>query len=273
GIVDELRIYNSALSASQIQQIYEATLTSIVVTPANSSIAAGATQQFTATGDYSDGSQQNLTNSVTWNSSSTAVATISSSGMATGVATGSTTIQATSGSINGSTGLTVTPPPTLVSIAVTPANSSVAAERTLQFTATGTYSDGSQQNLTSSVSWTSTNTAAATISTTGLATGVATGSTTIQAASGSINGSTGLTVTPAPTLVSIAVTPANPSIASGATQQFTATGTYSDGIQQNLTSSVGWTSTNTAVATISSAGLATGVTTGSTTIQATSGSI
>ena len=273
GIVDELRIYNSALSASQIQQIYEATLTSIVVTPANSSIAAGATQQFTATGDYSDGSQQNLTNSVTWNSSSTAVATISSSGLATGVATGSTTIQATSGSINGSTGLTVTPPPTLVSIAVTPANSSVAAERTLQFTATGTYSDGSQQNLTSSVSWTSTNTAAATISTTGLATGVATGSTTIQAASGSINGSTGLTVTPAPTLVSIAVTPANPSIASGATQQFTATGTYSDGIQQNLTSSVGWTSTNTAVATISSTGLATGVTTGSTTIQATSGSI
>src|SRR5208337_3018436 len=99
-----------------------------------------------------------------------------------------------------------------------------------------------------------------------------TGSTTIQASSGSISGSTGLTVTP-PTLVSIAVTPANPSIVNGATQPFTATGTHSDGSQQNLTSSVSWTSTNTGVATISSTGLATAVATGSTTIQATTGLI
>jgi hypothetical protein len=85
-------------------------------------------------------------------------------------------------------------------------------------------------------------------------------------------GSTNVTVT-APVLVSIAVTPANPSITKSATQQFTATGTYSDSSTQNLTSSVTWSSTNTAVATITSGGLATGVATGSTTIRATSGSI
>ena len=45
---------------------------------------------------------------------------------------------------------------------------------------------------------------------------------------------------PPPTLTSIAVTPASPSIVTGATQQFTATGTYSDGSTQNLTNQVTW---------------------------------
>ena len=273
GQVDDLRIYSRALSAAEIQQLFQAgsaSLASIAVTPANSSIAKGATQQFTATGTYNDNSTQNLTSSVTWSSTNTAAAMIGSGGLATGVGTGTTTISAASGSINGSATLTVTAP-TLVSIAVTPANPSIAKGATQQFAATGTYSDNSTQNLTSSVSWSSTNTAVATISSAGLATAAGTGTATISAASGSISGSTNLSVTA--TLVSIAVTPTNPSISQGGTQQFTATGTYSDGGTLNLTSSVTWTSTNTTVATISSGGLASGVAQGTTTIQAKSGSI
>jgi hypothetical protein len=83
-------------------------LVSIAVTPANPSITAGGQQQFTATGTYSDGSHQDLTNSATWTSSIPSVATISGTGLATGVAVGTTTIQATSGSIYGTTTLTVT---------------------------------------------------------------------------------------------------------------------------------------------------------------------
>src|SRR6202030_1773288 len=190
GEMDDLRIYNRALSANEIQQLYQAgsaSLVSIAVTPASPSIAMGATQQFTATGTYSDNSTQNLTSSVTWSSTNVAVATITSAGLATGVGTGSTTISAVSGSISGITNLTVTAP-VLVSIAVTPANPSIAKNATQQFTATGTYSDNSTQNLTSSVTWSSTNTAVATITSAGLATGVGTGSTTISAASGSISG-------------------------------------------------------------------------------------
>ena len=125
GEMDDLRIYNQALSAAEIQQLYQAgnaSLVSIAVTPANPSIAKGATQQFTATGTYSDNSTQNLTSSVTWSSTSTSVATITSGGLATGVGTGSTMISATSGSINGSTNLTVTAP-VLVSIARDPGES------------------------------------------------------------------------------------------------------------------------------------------------------
>ena len=84
------------------------TLQSIAVTPANPSIGKGLTQQFTATGTYSDSSTQNLTSQVTWASATPAVATINTTGLATAVNTGTSTISATLGAVTGSTVLTVT---------------------------------------------------------------------------------------------------------------------------------------------------------------------
>ncbi len=80
---------------------------SIVVTPATSTISTGTTQSFTATGTYSNGSTQNLTSQVAWTSSSASVATINSTGLATAGNPGSTTISATLGTVTGSTTLTV----------------------------------------------------------------------------------------------------------------------------------------------------------------------
>jgi Bacterial Ig-like domain (group 2) len=78
----------------------EVTLQSIAVTPLSPSIAAGNTQQFTATGTYSDNSTKNITGSVTWASSNPLFATIASTtGLATGVALGTTEITATLGSV------------------------------------------------------------------------------------------------------------------------------------------------------------------------------
>ena len=90
------------------------------------------------------------------------------------------------------------PPATLQSIALTPANPTNVVGASQQFTATGTYSDSSTQNLTSQVTWVSSNTAAATISSGGLATAVAPGTTTISAALAGVTGSTLLTVHAAP---------------------------------------------------------------------------
>ena len=90
-------------------------------------------------------------------------------------------------------------------------------------------------------------------------------------------GGGGSTSTPTVTLASIAVTPANPGIAWGGTQQFTATGTYSDSTTQDITTSVTWSSSNTDVATISntsgSNGLATSFTAGATDVSASLGSV
>ena len=253
-----------------------ATLVSIAVTPANPSVAKGTTQQFAATGTYSDNSTQNLTGSVTWSSATTTVATISTAGLASGVGTGTSTIKATSGTIFGSTLLTVTAP-TLVSIAVTPANPSIIKGSTQQFAATGTYSDNSTQDLTSSVTWSPGTTTVATISAAGLASGAGVGTSTIKATSGTVSGSTLLTVT-APSLQSITVSPATASVAKGATQQFTATGHFSDTSTQNLTATVTWSSSSTTIATISNTsgtqGLATGVAAGGpVTITAAQGTI
>ena len=81
-----------------------------------------------------------------------------------------------------------------MSIAVTPADASILPDRDIQFTATGTYSDGSTDDLTSSVTWSSSVPAAATINRVGAATALAVGRTTIEAAWGSINGSATLNV-------------------------------------------------------------------------------
>ena len=262
---------SGSLASSISLTVVAAALKSLAVTPANPAVTKNATEQFTATGTFSDGSVQNLTSSVAWSSATPSVATISSVGLATALDAGSSTIQAVSGSITGTTKLTVTSA-TLSSIAVTPASPSIAKGLTDQLMATGTFSDGTTQNITSSVTWVSLTTGVATISVGGLAKGVGIGSSTIQATSDSLTGSTILSVSAA-TLSSIAVTPPNPAIAQGTTQQFTATGTYSDLSTQNLTNSVTWTSSKTAVATISASGLATSVAAGLSTIQATSGSI
>src|SRR5204863_6974708 len=151
------------------------------------------------------------------------------------------------------------------------ASISIARQTTQQFTAMGTFSDGSTQNLTSTVSWTSSNVASATISssipTGGLALGVAAGVTNITATSGTISGMASLTVTSA-TPVSILVTPASASLPLGLAQQYTAMGTFSDGTSQDVAGVVAWSSSSTSVASITVSGLATARNVGTTTISA-----
>jgi len=156
----------------------------------------------------------------------------------------------------------------------------VAVGNTRQLTATGTESDGSKQNITSFVTWTSSDTTKATIQTTGqttpgAASGVAFGTVTITAtASNGVSGTATLTVTAAPpALVSILVGPVAAYIGVGSTEQFSAVGTYSDGSTKTITSSATWTSSDPDIATVDSAGaakpgLGTGVAVGSATITA-----
>jgi Big-like domain-containing protein len=251
------------------------TLKSIAVTPATPMVAAGLTQQFKATGTYSDNSTQDLTATAAWASSDVLVATITSpGGLATTSVQGSTTIMASVDGVTAIATLTVTAA-VLDSIAVTPANASVPLGTLTQFTATGTYSDGSTQNLTSTATWSSSNTTTATITAAGVATALTlNGTTTITATSGTVSGSTGLTVVAA-TLTSIVISGApTVTIANGTSYQFTAFGFYSDGSKRNITLQVTWASSDTAVATIATGpGRAQAVGKGTTTISATLGSV
>ncbi len=82
-------------------------LNSIVVVPVNPVVLTGGSQQFSATGNYSDASSQDLTSVVVWSSSSPAVAAISVGGVAVGSSPGMTTISASIGGRTGSTALVV----------------------------------------------------------------------------------------------------------------------------------------------------------------------
>jgi uncharacterized protein YjdB len=260
----------ASISQSTTLTVTAPTIVSIAVTPEGQTLAIGIKQQFVATATYSDGTSQDLASGVAWTSSSLAVATIDNSGLATTVAAGSTTITATVGSFTDTTALTVVPAH-LVSIAVSPATQSIAVGTTLQFTAVGSFDDGSTQLLTS-LTWSSSSNGVASVDSTGFATSTGTGTATITATDGSVSGTASLTVTGA-TLVSLAVTPAGSSMAVGTTKQFTATGTFSDSSTQDITTSVVWSSSSAAAATINAQGLASSVATGSTTITATLGAI
>jgi plastocyanin len=89
-------------------------LTSIMVTPANFSMAVGTTEQYMAMGFYADNMMEDVSSQVNWTSSNTSVATISnasvSQGLVTAIAPGATTISASFDGFSGSTALTVTKP-------------------------------------------------------------------------------------------------------------------------------------------------------------------
>ena len=188
-------------------------LTSISVSPTTATIAAGSTQQFTATGKNSLGNPTSP-GTVTWASASTAIATISSSGLATCLAPGSSNISASNGTFGASATLNCSAAP-LASITVTPASASVAVGGTQQFADTAKDSLGNQTSP-GPVTWSSASAAVASISSTGLATCLAPGSSNITATNGSITsnsavltclaGSVALSATPTTTPINTSVT-------------------------------------------------------------------
>ena len=149
----------------------------------------------------------------------------------------------------------------LVSIMVTPANSTLQLSNTQQFRAIGTFGDSSSSDISSSVTWKSSSNHVATISSSGVASASATGTTTITASQGDISGSTNLSVSINGT--GLTVSPSSQTISVGQTVQFTAT------LNGSSVSGVSWSSSRTTIATIDQDGVATGLAVGTTTITAT----
>jgi hypothetical protein len=207
GTVDVIVTVNNVASNAQPFLVIP-TINSIAVTPANGAVPAGIPQKFQAIGTFPDGTRKDVTSSVTWSSSSPQVATVNSVGLASSLMAGSTTIQANIGTLSASANLTVQPP-LLTALAVHPDLGGTIVGGTQQFTAVGTYTDGSTRDVTASAEWNSSNTGVATISAGGLGTGLASGSATVTAASGGISKSASLNVTAAtaPPAITASVSP------------------------------------------------------------------
>jgi hypothetical protein len=169
-------------------------LATITISPANPTIQVGATEGFSALGTFTDGSTLDLTASLSWQSSAVSVATINSTtGAAKAIAVGAAPISATSGSVSGSTTLSVIPA-ALQTVTVTPNPFTTGVGIARKLTATGAYSDGTTADLTSAAVWSTSMPSVASVSG-GIVTGVALGSTTITATVGSSSGTSALSVT------------------------------------------------------------------------------
>ena len=234
------------------------------VTPSASQILAGASTTLQA--EAVDAAGGTITGRpVIWNSSSSAIATVTSTGVVSGVTPGTVTITATIDGVNGSGVVTVLAVP-VASVGVTPASEQVVVGQAVQLSAT---TRDAQNNILTGrvVAWASSNVAVASVSSTGLVTGISAGSCTITATSEGKSGTAQVTVALVP-VDSVTVSPAQATIAGGQTLQLTARATDARGAE--LTGrTVEWTSAQPTIATVSPTGLVTGITAGATRIVAT----
>jgi len=155
------------------------TLDHVTVTPASKLLAVDETQQYKASAVNVGGDSSDVTNSATWTSSDTGVATVNSSGLVTAVSAGAEDaaiieISAESGGESNSVPLVVTASP-LSTLTVGPANQVISRGGQLQLTAIGTLEDSSEVDLADAVTWTTQDATVATVDSSGFVTALSTG--------------------------------------------------------------------------------------------------
>jgi trimeric autotransporter adhesin len=268
--------------------VSSASLQTITLTPAPQTgasavgVAIGSTLQMNAVGKFSDGSTQSINLASAWSATGT-FATVSATGLVTGVAAGASMVTAKIGTITASTNITVE---ALKSIAVSataltinPGTLTIAQGTASQFIATATLADGTTQDVSASATWISTIPPAVTgtlpvitvsdaLGSSGWVTGNTPGNDTVEAIFSGFAGIEAVTVTNA-TLKTLAITPTGTvHLALGASQQYAATGTFSDASTQILTNQVAWQTQLPTVAVMNQTGLATNIGTGTTNVVA-----
>ena len=194
---DTITATSEGVNGTAVVTVSLVPVASVTVSPAVDTIAVLATVQLSATPKDSAGHALSG-RVVTWASSDTTKAKVSATGLVTGVAAGTITVTATSGGKTGNAAITVTgaQPLPVASVAVSPAADTIAALATVQLTAT--LKDSLGNTLTGRVvTWSSSDSTKATVSSTGLVTGVAAGTCTVTATSGSKSGNAAITVTAA----------------------------------------------------------------------------
>ena len=271
-LIPPMLVVCSGDTSRTIQEPPPPVATTVTVSPASAALQVGATQSLVAT--VKDQSGNVMTGqTVTWSTSNSSSATVSTDGVVTAMGAGSATITATSNGQSGTSDITVTttppPPPVVTTVTVSPASASVTVAGTTTLTAVVKDQYGSAmtgQTLT----WSTSNAAAATVSSGGVVTGVAAGSATITAATSGKSGSSAITVAAAPPVpTTVTVSPTSASVTAGATTTLTAT--VKDQYGNAMTGqTVTWSTSNAAAATVNGTGVVTGVAAGSATITATS---
>ena len=270
------RIFDESWKVSYGDDLPEVNYSLTIVKP-NMELSIGETANLSAMYIKNVGGVKNSESDVTayaaWSSSNASVATVSA-GKITAKGVGTATITATYNGYTAKSTVTVTDAVTY-DYQLSPSSTSLVNGRTTKFTVVKrTFTNGTQtngQDVSSTFTWTSSNTSVATVGSNGVVTGVGKGTATITAKYGETTLTGTVTVTPAYTY-ELVLNRTSMSMAKGATGTIVATyKTYADGVLEsstNVISTATWSSGNTSVATVS-AGTVTGMGAGTTTITAT----
>ena len=236
-------------------------VTGVTLNQTNLIMAEGDTQILTATVTPSNATDK----SVSWSSSNTSVATVSSSGVVTAKSAGTATITATTNDGGKKATCTVTVKAATVSVTGVNLNKtsmSLLIGGTERLTATVTPSNATNKNLT----WSSSNTSIATVDSNGNVSAIKVGTAdiTVKTEDGGKTATCAVTVNPI-SVTGVSLNQTSLTMTEGDTQTLTATITPSNATDKSVT----WSSSNTSVATVSSSGVVTAKAAGSATITVT----
>ena len=238
-------------------------VTGVSVDKSAVSLTIGGTSTATIAANVAPATATNK--NVTWSSSNTAVATVSTGGLITAVGNGTATITVTTadGNKTAKTTVTVTTAVSSVSVNQTSVSLSIGGTATATIVATVAPATATNKNVT----WSSSNTAVATVSTGGLITAKANGTATITVTTvdGSKTATVAVTVTTAVTGVSVSMKGVSLIVGGTATASIVATVAPATATNKNVT----WSSSNTAVASVSTSGVITAAGNGTATITVT----
>ncbi|MBL0938728.1 MAG: Ig-like domain-containing protein [Gemmatimonadaceae bacterium] len=252
SVADETR------SASAVVTVAPA-VRSVLLSPSTLTLAPQATEFLTATvlGDAG------VPTGVLWRTSNSSIATVSSSGAVTGVAAGTATITALSSADTtkrATSSITVRVPP---QVSVSPATMALDLHQTVDIVATVVAGAG----VSNAVTWRSSNASIASVNANGRVTAVGFGTTLVTAVSvADTTRRASATITVVPRVQSVSLSPSSLSVSPGASATLTATVSADPGAN----TSVFWRSNNTAIASVSSSGVVTGMANGTTTVTALS---
>ncbi len=276
GTVEVKASYEGIESNIISVRITEAILSSITISvkslSPDASIYSGGQLSFAAEGIYSDGSTSPLTNKVTWHSSAIDIAQIDDQGILTGVAIGAVEVKASYEGIESNIINVSITDAILLSLETTPAIISVPKGVPITLKVNATLSDSSIVDVTKWVDWSHSSVADSILESTFVE--YEEGKYQVIASLQGIHSNVvDITVTEAE-VVSILITPKTDlTVYRNDPLQLTAIGTYTDGSEQNITTTAEWHSNEPGIIAVTNKGLANYIKDGEAPIYASVGTV